>query len=116
VGYLDKALEALEQQGSRMIDHDLVNRTLRKIGAEYKPGLLAWIREDQNRWRRLLDLENKINQAALTMDEAALKEMLSEYRSFFEKMLIEYGKGETLPLYPGKDKGSMTRWANTEKR
>jgi hypothetical protein len=95
-----KALQTIREQGGRVIDYDLIDRTLREIGEGYRPRLLAWIRTDRERWKRLLDLEDKINRATLAGDGVTLTDALSEYRRFFEKMLIEYGKGETLPLSP----------------
>jgi hypothetical protein len=98
-----KALEAIKAQGGRVIDHDLIDRTFREINETYRPGLIGWLKEDRPRWRRLLNLEDGINRAALAQDEAGLKDMLSDYRDFFVAMLQLYGEGETLPLF-GTDK------------
>ena len=86
-----KALEAIRAHGGRVINHDLIERTLLEIGREYKPGLLAWIRTDQNRWGRLLDLEDRINRATKSEDEGALTRALGEYRDFLSGMLKSYG-------------------------
>ncbi len=95
-----KALKIIQGQGGRVIDHKLIDRTLREIGQEYKPGLLAWIKDDRRRWARLLDMEDRINQASLSGDEKALVKGLEEYREFFSKMIPQYeGKGHTVNLF-----------------
>ena len=77
----------------------LIDDTLIKISEGYRPGLLMWLKRQPDRWRRLLDLEDGINKAALAGDKAGLKDTLSEYRVFFSAMLEVYGKRETLPLF-----------------
>ena len=81
-----KALEMIQKQGGKVIDMDLIERTLREIGAEYRPGLLAWLKSQPDRWNRLLDLEDRINQGALKKDEVGLTRALTEYKSFFLRM------------------------------
>jgi hypothetical protein len=85
MGYLDKALEAIQKQGGG-IDFDLIETTLKEIGKDYRPGLIRWIREEPDQWTRLLALEDGINRAALSEDEIILRDALSEYRGFFEEM------------------------------
>lgn len=72
------------------IDRDLIDRTLQDIGETYRPGLISWIKEDRSRWRRLLDLENRINQAALAGDELGLMAALTEYKGFFREMVTAF--------------------------
>ena len=97
-----KALKMIQEQGGRVVNMDLIERTLQEIGETYRPGLISWIKEDRSRWRRLLTLEDRINQAALAKDEEGLKDGLSEYRTFFSTMVEVYSKGETLPLFGDK--------------
>ena len=99
-----KALEAIKAQGGRVIDTDLIKRTLQEIGKEYKPGLLAWIRTEyrHSRWEEMFTLEDAINKAALAKDEARLMTALAAYRTFFEEMVKEYEHKVTLPLFEGR--------------
>ena len=100
MGYLDKALEMMQKQGSGMINTDLIGSTLMEIGKGYKPGLSRWIRERPDRWDQLLTLEDRINEVALTKeDEIILKDALSDYKDFFEEMTDLYVTGEMLPLF-----------------
>lgn len=100
-----KALKVIREQGGRVVNMDLIESTLKEMGKEYRPGLLGWIREDRERWRRLLTLEDRINQAALAKDEEGLKDALSEYRTFFEEMLKFYSRDYDLPLFEGRANG-----------
>jgi hypothetical protein len=100
-----KALEAIEKQGGRVVDPDRIGTTLREIGKEYRPGLIRWIGEEPGRWAKLLDLEERINRAALSKDGVMLKDALAKYRAFFQEMVEVYGKGETLPLLGGRANG-----------
>jgi len=77
----------------------LINDGLAEIAKEYRPGLLAWLKSHSDRWAKLLDLEDRINLAALAGDEVGLKCALSDYREFFEEMAERYGKGDDLPLF-----------------
>jgi hypothetical protein len=99
MGYLDKALETMQQQGGRVINHDLLDATLREIGETYRPGLISWIKEDRSRWRRLLTLEDRINQAALSKDDPGLKTVLSAYKDFITEMLKAFEMANSLPLF-----------------
>ena len=94
-----KALEGIREQGGRVINFDLIESALKEIGREYRPGLIRWIGEEPGRWAKLLDLEDRINRAALSKDEVMLKDALASYRAFFQEMMEVYGKGETLPLF-----------------
>jgi hypothetical protein len=87
MGYLDKGLKVIQKKKIVGIDFDLIETTLQEIGETYRPGLISWIKEDRSRWRRLLQLEEGINKAALAGDEAGLKDTLSEYRDFFSAMM-----------------------------
>jgi len=102
MGYLDKALGAMRQQRIRVIDHNLIDRTLREIGETYRPGLLGWLKEDRSRWRRLLSLEDNINRAALTADEIGLRAGLEAYKIFFREVISLYERAEALPLFGGR--------------
>lgn len=102
MGYLDKALEAIQQQGERVINHDLLDSTMLEIGRHYKPGLIRWIREHPDRWRELLQVESTINQTALSGDEGGLTAALAAYRAFFKEMITLFEEAEGLPLFGGR--------------
>ena len=103
VDRLFRRIKGEEKQGGRVIDHCLIENTLKEIGEESRPGLISWIKEDRDRWARMLDLEDRINKTAIARDEAALKEALSEYRAFSVEMIPKYeGKGHTLNLFTGE--------------
>jgi hypothetical protein len=90
----------VKRQGSRVIDHNLIERTLMEIGREYRPGLIGWLKEDRGRWQRLLVLESRINEVALSKeDERVLKDTLDDYREFFGEMGVLFTKGDALPLF-----------------
>jgi len=82
-----------------MISMDLIEATFRRINSTYRPGLIRWIKEGQDRWARLLILEDRINDAALAGNEVELIGVLSEYLAFFGESLEEYRKGDTLNLF-----------------
>lgn len=90
MGYLDKALEAIQQQGIPVSYFHLVETTLHEIGRQYQPGLIKRIKEDTGKWKELLQLEDRINHAG---DVVTLKNALSDYREFFLEMAEAYGKG-----------------------
>jgi hypothetical protein len=96
-----KALEMIKARGGRVVDIDLIKKTLQEIGKEYKPGLLAWIRTEyrHSRWKEMLSLEDEINRTTLAGDETGLKAALSTYKAFFQEVLEIYEKAEELPLY-----------------
>jgi len=73
-----------------------IDQTLHEINKGYRPGLIRWLREHPDRWRRLLDFESRINEVTLMNDEVGLKCALSDYREFFEEMTALYVKGDTL--------------------
>lgn len=100
-----KALKALQEQGGRNIDTDLIKKTIQEIDKEYKPGLLAWIRTEyrHSRWEEMFRLEDAVNKAALAGDETGLRAALAAYKTFFKEMADAYSKGETLRLF-GTDK------------
>jgi hypothetical protein len=83
----------MQQQGGQVIDRDRIEATLKEIGAVYRPGLIGWLKEDRGRWRRLLDLEDAINKAALAQDEAGLTMILTKYQSFFREMVSVFTNG-----------------------
>lgn len=92
-----KATELIRAQGDKVIDLELIERTLREIGTEYKPGLIRWIRGQTDQWRLLLKLEASIHQAALDKDEEGLTVALTHYKKFFQDAIPAYqkaGKGE----------------------
>jgi len=99
MGYLDKALETMQQQRGRIVNHDLLDATLREIGKEYRPGLIRWIRHDSGQWSKFLALEGAINQTTLAGDDPGLKAALRAYKDFFREMLEQYEMSSTLPLF-----------------
>jgi hypothetical protein len=105
MGYLDKALEAIQKQGGRVVNHDLLDATLREIGREYKPGLIRWIRHDSGQWSKFLALEDDINRTTLSGDEDELREALAAYQTFFQGLLKAYVHSNTLPLFAGRANG-----------
>ena len=76
-----KALKMLRVQGGRVIDTNLVERTLREIGKEYRPGLLSWIRTTyrHTKWREMIALEDQINAATLAGNQLRLEQGLAEH-------------------------------------
>ncbi len=102
-----KALKAIQEQGGRVVNMDLIERTLQEIGETYRSGLISWIKEDRSRWRRLLDIENEINRASLQGDQVGLTAALSEYQDFFREMVTAYEMSNTLPLFAGRANGEI---------
>ena len=79
------------------MDRSRIDDTLVEIGRDYKPGLLAWLKGYPSRWRQMLDLECRINQVALSQeDEISLRDVLKDYRLFFQEMTNLYVKGSSL--------------------
>jgi hypothetical protein len=98
-----KALKMIQEQGGRVVNMDLIERILQEIGKAYRPGLIGWLKEDRGRWRRLLALEDRINQAALAKDEEELTAALFKYQAFIREM-TEGLRGDVLPLFESKGK------------
>jgi len=99
-----KAVGMMKAQGLiRVVNHDLIDRTLREIGREYKPGLIQWLKSQPDRWSRLLQVENRINRAALTGNKEGLTAALADYRAFFKEMVnLHVSTGEQGELFtPG---------------
>jgi len=92
---------------------DLIETTLREIGKEYRPGLIRWIREESDRWNRLLLLEDRINQATLSKDDPGLKAALSAYKDFIMEMLKSFEMENSLPLF-GNDLDDVERMITRE--
>jgi len=81
MGYLDKALETMQQQGWKVVNTDLIKSTLLEIGKEYRSGLVGWIKTNRPEdWAGILTLEEEINQAALSGNMESLKQNLSNYK------------------------------------
>ncbi len=97
-----KALEAIQKRGGRIVNHDLLDATLLEINRAYQPGFLMWLKSQPDRWAILPSLEGGINQAALAKDEAGLTAALSAYRSFFKEMVTAYQEAKDLPLFGGR--------------
>lgn len=77
-----------------MTANSLIDDCLKEIAKEYKPGLLAWLKKQPDLWVRVLDLEGRINQAALSNNETGLKQELSEYKAFLFAMREDFnGRG-----------------------
>jgi hypothetical protein len=89
-----KALEAIREQGGRVIDHVLIERTLKEIGKEYRPGLIRWLKKQPDQWERLLTLEGEINKMALCGDLDGLREALSNYQGLIVAMVKEFNAQE----------------------
>lgn len=87
----------------------LIDGTLAGVAKEYRPGLLAWLKSQPDRWSRLLQLEDHINRTTLAGDEEGLKEALAAYKAFFREMLERYVMSNTLPLFGCCDNGGMRR-------
>jgi hypothetical protein len=103
VDRLFRKVKGEEEQGGRVIDHSVIERTLLEIGKEYRPGLITWIKENRDLWARLLAIEARINQAAFAGNQGQLTRALEEYREFFTEMIPRYeGKGHTLNLFGGE--------------
>lgn len=85
-----KALEAIQKRGGKVVSTDLIETTLREIGKGYRPGLIGWIKGNPDRWNRLLLLEDRINQATLSKDDPGLKTALSAYKDFIMEMLKSF--------------------------
>jgi hypothetical protein len=67
--------------------NSLIESTLKEIAGTYQAGTLPWMKRNRpDEWKRLLGLEDRINQAALARDEVALTEALEEYPEFFREM------------------------------
>ncbi len=97
-----KALKAIQKQGGKVVNFDLIESTLKEINQSYIPGLVGWVKVNRpDTWTEIRRTEEAINQAALSGDRATLEDALSDYWGFFSEMMEVYGKGETLPLFGG---------------
>jgi hypothetical protein len=85
-----KALEMIQKAGGRVINHDLLDATLREIGREYRPGLIGWIKRESGQWNKFKALEDEINAASLRGDEQGLEPMLDAYKRFIRDMTEAY--------------------------
>ncbi|MBS3919088.1 MAG: hypothetical protein KG012_09375 [Deltaproteobacteria bacterium] len=84
------------------MDNSLIDGCLEEIGKGYRPGLLPWLKQQPARWRRLLNLEDAINKAALGGGQVGLTAALSEYKDFFREMVTAYEMSNTFPLFEGR--------------
>lgn len=58
----------------------------------WKPGLLNYLKFSRpGIWKRLLELENEINQHALNNDLSSLKKALDKYKNLINKAGREFG-------------------------
>ena len=95
-----EALEAIQTQGGKVVNFDLIEPTLKEINQSYTPGLVEWVKVNRpDIWTEIRRTEETINRTALSWDRAILEDALSNYRGFFSEMMKVYGKGETLPLF-----------------
>ena len=85
--------------GNSYIDDGLV-----EISRGYRPGLLAWVKQQPGRWRQLLALEDRINGTSLAHDEEGLTAALQAYHLFFEEMTETYCEGDQGSLFNGDEK------------
>lgn len=79
-----------------------IDDALAEIAKEYRPGLLAWLKSQPDRWSRLLQLEDAINQTTLTGEGAGLRAALAAFKTFIKEMVAAYGEVQGLPLFGAK--------------
>ena len=88
MSYLDKAkaLEAIQKQGGKVVNFDLIKSTLKEINQSYSPGLVEWVKTNRpDTWTEIRRTEEAINRAALSGDRATLEDALFRYQNLFSK-------------------------------
>ena len=82
-----------------MTVNSLIDNALIEIAGDYKKGLLTWLKRQPDVWARLLKLEARVNDAALTGDHLDLVSALKEFKDFFEEMTKTYREGDQGNLF-----------------
>jgi len=78
----------------------LIDNTLMEIANNYQAGLLPWVKKERpEQWGRMLNIESRINTAALSGNKISLTLALEAYKRFFSEALSVYGQGN---LFGGK--------------
>ncbi|MBM4322975.1 MAG: hypothetical protein FJ115_05375 [Deltaproteobacteria bacterium] len=90
-----KALAEIRGNRKGGIDTTLIERTLQEINSDYPAGLLAWIQKEKPEdWQRTMDIEGRINKAALSGNREALTSALDDYKGFFTAVSKDYRETE----------------------
>ena len=62
----------------------LLEQTIKDINRSYFPGTVERIRADPVLWKKVADLEQRMNQAVLAGDWNALEKAIGQYRKFWK--------------------------------
>lgn len=69
---------------------DLGSEIIGQIQRRFRPGMIRWIKKSPRHWRRLLDLEERVNHHATAQNEKMLERALKEYKGFFDEIIFFY--------------------------
>jgi hypothetical protein len=83
------------------MDKGPIEITLERIGQNYQPGVLAWLKKRPGEWARLIGLEQEVDRVALLNDEVGLTTVLGKYQDFILRKVREFKipKAETGNLF-----------------
>jgi hypothetical protein len=76
---------------------DSVVELIGQIQRRFRPGLLRWVRKSPRHWKRLIQLEERVNYYTVNSNEKMLVRVLEEYRNFFDEIIFFYENGKVLP-------------------
>jgi hypothetical protein len=88
MGYLDKALEAIQKQGCEVVSFDLIESTLKEINQSYRPGLVEWVKVNRSEaWAEIQQTEEVVNNSTHSGDNFGLRQALNRYRELWCQMI-----------------------------
>jgi hypothetical protein len=61
-----------------------------QIQRRFRPGMVRWIRKNPRHWKKLLQLEERVNHHATTQNRKMLEQVLGEYKAFFDEIIFFY--------------------------
>jgi hypothetical protein len=82
--------------------HSKIDTALEEINRNYQPGTLEWTKVNRPEdWKKMISLEDRINQAILRGDGEELERALGDYQKLIFEMakLFKTPQGETLDLF-----------------
>lgn len=85
-----------------MTANSLIDSILEEIARGYHPGGLSWVKVNRpGEWRKMVLLEQRINETALEGNLKGLREGLNEYQDLILTMvrIFKTPKGETENLF-----------------
>jgi hypothetical protein len=93
----------------RFMVNKLVTTTLKRIGIDYQPGALEWLKQNRPKdWEKMIVLENEINRLASDNDEKGLAEALDKYERFVLKVIALYSNYPVFEMWVEDGDGKKT--------